>query len=142
MSTAHQFVDINYGFATKCCSACGMFFFIPNNIEQACVDKGRNWWCPGCGHHWRYGDTTKAKLEKQLEREKKRTEWATIRADNNAAWAEREKRKKAAYKGLLTKTKKRISGGVCPCCNRSFHNLAKHMKSKHPNYGREDKADE
>src|SRR5215510_9830604 len=32
------------------------------------------------------------------------------------------------------KVRARISHGVCPCCNRQFVNMAKHMKSKHPNY--------
>ena len=27
---------------------------------------------------------------------------------------------------------KRVHNGVCPCCNRSFQNLQKHMKTKHP----------
>jgi hypothetical protein len=28
--------------------------------------------------------------------------------------------------------RKRIQSGVCPCCNRTFENLGRHMKSKHP----------
>lgn len=28
--------------------------------------------------------------------------------------------------------KKRVSAGTCPCCKRSFRQLALHMKSKHP----------
>ena len=27
---------------------------------------------------------------------------------------------------------KRIHAGVCPCCNRSFPNLQRHMAAKHP----------
>lgn len=26
---------------------------------------------------------------------------------------------------------KRINAGVCPCCNRTFQNLARHMATKH-----------
>jgi RNase P subunit RPR2 len=29
---------------------------------------------------------------------------------------------------------KRIKRGVCPCCKRSFTALARHIKSKHPEY--------
>lgn len=30
-----------------------------------------------------------------------------------------------------TRVMKRAQRGVCPCCNRTFQNLAQHMKSKH-----------
>lgn len=26
----------------------------------------------------------------------------------------------------------RIGAGICPCCNRTFSQLARHMQSKHP----------
>jgi len=32
----------------------------------------------------------------------------------------------------LKRVKRRINGGVCTCCNRTFTNLARHMKTKHP----------
>lgn len=43
----------------------------------------------------------------------------------------------AAYKGQVTKVKRRVSKGVCPCCNRTFENLARNMESQHPAYGGE-----
>jgi hypothetical protein len=33
----------------------------------------------------------------------------------------------------------RIGNGVCPCCNRSFTNLRRHMTTKHPEYPKEPK---
>jgi hypothetical protein len=27
-----------------------------------------------------------------------------------------------------------VANGVCPCCNRTFQNLARHMAGKHPDY--------
>lgn len=47
---------------------------------------------------------------------------------------EAERRAHAATKGQLTKTRKRVAGGVCPCCNRSFVNLGRHMAGQHPDY--------
>lgn len=41
----------------------------------------------------------------------------------------------ASYaRGQLTKLKRRVSNGVCPCCNRSFADLHRHMTEKHPDY--------
>lgn len=37
-----------------------------------------------------------------------------------------------ATKGQLTKTRKRAANGVCPCCQRSFVNVARHVRTKHP----------
>ncbi len=34
----------------------------------------------------------------------------------------------------MTKVKKRAANGVCPCCNRTFSDLARHMKAKHPDF--------
>lgn len=40
----------------------------------------------------------------------------------------------SATKGALTKTKRRVANGVCPCCHRTFVNVARHMRSQHPDY--------
>ena len=40
----------------------------------------------------------------------------------------------------LTRVKNRVSRGVCPNCNRTFKDLARHMASKHP-VGTEEKND-
>lgn len=72
----------------------------------------------------------------EQETRKAKAEATALRAklDQTKARLEHEKRSHAATKGTLTKTRKRISNGVCPCCNRTFSNLADHMRSKHPEY--------
>lgn len=57
---------------------------------------------------------------------------ASVLSERNAA-----QRALRATKGRLTKTKKRIANGVCPCCNRHFVNLERHMTGKHPDYTKE-----
>ena len=37
-------------------------------------------------------------------------------------------------KGQVTRIKKRVANGVCPCCNRTFKDLAAHMSTQHPDY--------
>jgi hypothetical protein len=39
-----------------------------------------------------------------------------------------------AGKAQVTKLKKRASAGVCPCCNRTFSNMARHMAHQHPEF--------
>jgi hypothetical protein len=46
-------------------------------------------------------------------------------------------RSHAATKGHVTRKKRqleRVASGVCPCCNRSFVNLRRHMKTQHPEF--------
>lgn len=37
-------------------------------------------------------------------------------------------------KGVATRLKNRAAHGVCPCCNRTFQQLARHMSAKHPDF--------
>ena len=46
--------------------------------------------------------------------------------------ADAEKLRTAAARGQVTKMRNRVGNGVCPCCNRTFVNLQRHMASKHP----------
>jgi hypothetical protein len=48
--------------------------------------------------------------------------------------AERERRRANGYKGHATRITKRAKAGVCPCCNRTFKQLAAHMASQHPTF--------
>src|SRR5690606_15231496 len=39
-----------------------------------------------------------------------------------------------AMRVQLLKERQRFANGVCPCCNRSFTNVARHMRTQHPDY--------
>jgi hypothetical protein len=51
--------------------------------------------------------------------------------------SENHKNALRSTKGVVTKMKKRSSGGTCQCCNRYFKNVRDHYKTKHPNYDKE-----
>ena len=46
-------------------------------------------------------------------------------------------RQLSATRGVVTRIKNRVGHGVCPCCNRSFGNVARHMADQHPNWAAE-----
>ena len=121
-------VQLTVNFTTEVCCNCGMSFAMPTDFYRAArSDTGTWFYCPR-GHIQHYtGLSEEAKLRHQLELEKKRTEWAQEDA-------RKANRRASALKGIVTRTKKRLSNGVCPCCNRSFQNVARHMQSKHPDY--------
>lgn len=50
---------------------------------------------------------------------------------------EAAERSLTATKGVVTRIKNRVGHGVCPCCNRTFHDLQRHMASKHAGYAQD-----
>jgi hypothetical protein len=90
----------------------------------------KSFYCPN-GHSLSYSqESREEKLKRQLDQTARSLSWTQSRLETT-------KRQKAAAKGQLTKTKRRIANGVCPCCNRTFADLAAHMHGQHPEYGGE-----
>jgi len=115
---------------------CGIHYAVPSEFYDMVERQHRdgkaqtNIYCP-LGHVWHFAGTSEAeKLRAQLESERRR---AQATRDLLAA----EERSHAATRGHLTRTKKRVAHGVCPCCNRTFKQLAAHMKNKHAEYVQE-----
>jgi len=90
------------------------------------------------GHQWVYKKTKAEKLKEELKAE--RESRARERASNDQYEArlrdERDsyKNKARAQKAAKTRLKNRVAAGVCPCCNRTFQNLARHMDHQHPDF--------
>jgi hypothetical protein len=102
---------------------CGIALAIPSNLHRVAHDeKGHSVYCP-LGHPFTYGNS----YEERLAAERRRHEATRdlLRAEENSHKATR---------GHLTRQKKRVAAGVCPCCHRTFKQLARHMRSKHPDY--------
>lgn len=109
------------------CAACHMHFGVPTEFDAGRLRSRRAFYCPD-GHTQSYtGPTKEQELRRELDDERAATEY----------WREEQQRtarQHAATKGQLTKTKKRIGNGTCPCCNRHFVNVERHMVSKHPDF--------
>ena len=122
---------------TCCYAGCGIVFAAEEEWMKLRQKDHAWWYCPN-GHRQQYtGESDKEKI-KRLEQDK---EWFSKRLNEANAREEEARRSLAATKGVLTRTKKklattetRVANGVCPCCNRTFANLARHMKGKHPEY--------
>lgn len=108
------------------CAACNIDFAIPSTFLDRRRQDGRNFFCP-VGHSLSFDKTEVDALREQLEQ-------AQARRDFWQAEAKREKGNATAAKSEATKQKNRAKNGVCPCCNRSFVQLARHVKTQHPNF--------
>lgn len=133
MSALLQF---SFQFSTITCYKCQISFAVPAQSKERWMANGELFWCPN-GHSQAYCETEVQRLQKQIEQEKKRREWAEQSRDYSQKRNQTLEKQKAALKGVITKTRKRIANGVCPCCQRSFINLHKHIKHMHPNYSKE-----
>lgn len=117
------------------CGVCGVTFTVPERVYNYRRRKGGFNFCPN-GHQWGWSEGTEKRDELRAERD--RLKQAVAQRDDEVRhereMREHAERRTAAAKGQITKLKKRASAGVCPCCNRTFQNLARHMKTKHPEY--------
>ena len=95
------------------CGECGGTYAINERYRRQKQDNGGYWGCPYCKCEWGYG---KGELEKERERHQ-----LTLSRLNEER-VEKEK---------LERKLKRVDKGVCPHCNRTFRNLARHMDCKH-----------
>jgi hypothetical protein len=118
-----------------CCGQCGIEFYVPPHFARECREKGsdKTWYCPN-GHPRVFRQSEADKLRQERDRLQQR-----IAQKDDEIAAERRRREDAerrtsAARGQVTKMKNRASAGVCPCCNRTFKQLAAHMKTKHPGF--------
>ena len=120
------------------CCECGMAFAMPSGFKNLMLEKRKEGrFCCPAGHNMFYtGESDKAKAER-LARDlaAARDREATMRRENEKRW-----RLQRAAEGKTRALKKRVAAGVCPCCQRSFENLRRHMQTKHPNVAREEVA--
>lgn len=106
------------------CPTCGVPVILTDNHERRLRESKATFYCPN-GHPQSFKTGELDRLKKELESAKRDADWQRQRR-------EQEERSHAATRGQMTKLKNRVTNGVCPCCNRTFKNLQRHMQSKHP----------
>lgn len=122
------------------CCKCSCTFAIDDTLnDRSRVWKKQSIYCPSCGtsQGWS-GETPDQKVRRKLEAEiakvKRSKEFLEASESAARARADHAERSLSATKGVVTRMKNRVSKGICPCCNRSFENLKRHMQKKHPEF--------
>ena len=106
------------GMTTIRCITCDVRFGITETMEADRRQTGDNFYCPN-GHRLSWSGELD-RLRKQVAA--KDYAIKELRSDLESERTRSEK---------LDKKLKRVEHGVCPKCNRTFHNLRRHMKTKH-----------
>lgn len=104
------------------CGVCSVWFGIPRPMYDARQSDGGGFYCPnGDRVGWSETDADR------LRRAEAKSRHLADQLQASEAEAERTRR-------VLAKERHRFASGVCPCCNRSFSNVRRHMESQHPDY--------
>ena len=125
MFTANMTYQKTITMVTEICCNCGVAFGMPSDLqEQLKNDPSQYFYCPN-GHSQHYSKSKEQRLREEAERalRLKENEMANLASTK----IQLEEQLKKSERKL-----KRLTNGVCPCCNRTFSNLHNHMKKQHP----------
>ena len=132
MSAIYNY-ELSISFESIKLGCCGFVTLLPEHFINARRDDHKIFYCPNCGGSRYYPQKSKEEiLEAQLAAERRGKELAL-------AQAEHARNQARAQKAAKTRVKNRISNGVCPCCNRYFKDLHRHIQNKHPDYTKKEK---
>lgn len=133
-----QTVELGVTFKPLTCSECSTTFALnKRHYDKRREDHG-TFYCPSCGVTQHFPGESKMEAAERLRRHAEDS-LARERAQHDQTKAARAatERRLIATKGVVTRTKRRVGRGVCPCCNRYFAELHAHMHIEHPEYHRE-----
>jgi len=127
-------------FVLHTCAKCMIEFAITTGADFRCKQEGKDFYCPN-GHSLSYGkseadrlrDTLAAK-DRELEIEASNKKWYADRLASEQASHRRTVNQLNGTRGALTRVKRRVSAGRCPCCSNQFKDLERHMKNQHPKW--------
>lgn len=112
----------------RVCGVCGIAWSAPKEFMDECRKEGKNktFYCPN-GHARVFRESEADEVRRELNRARQLLAQRDdeILAERNRVKAEQKKVKKLTI---------RASAGVCPCCNRTVSQMARHMKAKHPSF--------
>lgn len=113
------------------CRTCGVFATVPEVVNEQLRQCGGFRSCPS-GHQWGWTKESSENERTRLERDRLKQNEARLEEDVRH---QRERAEKA--EAAARRLKKRASSGTCPCCSRTFQNMATHMKRQHPEFVRD-----
>lgn len=117
------------------CLTCGVVCALPEALAENHRQKGGYFHCVnGHSQGWSKGESENEKTRRErdlLKQENARLAEVAATAQRGVQAA---KLAVANARKSLAHHKTRSAAGVCPCCTRSFSNMTRHMKTKHPDF--------
>lgn len=126
---AHTFKHFETTLIIHTCHKCKTFFAMEQTIHDAAYQRAgeMNFYCPN-GHGAVFKSQTQIREEEATRLERDRLKQKVAELSDEAA---KSRISATLAKKQVARIKKRALAGVCPCCNRTFANVARHVASKH-----------
>ena len=119
---------------SEVCPRCGVVFGVTERFQEERYKDKKSFYCPN-GHSQYYPqETEEDRLRLKLHESYEEQQRLIHEVEETEEQRRQAQRSAAAYKGHYAKQKKRVSRGVCPCCNRYFKQLHRHIRNQHPEY--------
>lgn len=129
--------DVSVNFTSITCYKCGIPFGIPDYQHTRLLNNHEGFFCPNGHEQFFNGKTEAQKLKEQLEQKEKlllekerKIGLQMMKISTAEAERDHEKRRVTRLRRKLL----RVHNGVCPCCQRTFQNLWRHMVGQHPEF--------
>lgn len=123
-------IRLQTSFTVYDCATCGVLYAVTDEYDARRRFDGQSFYCPN-GHSQSYTSEA-SRLRKRLEEAERNA--TRLLAEQDRLVAEKYelardlKRSKREHKVVM----RRITNGVCPCCQRTFQDVLAHMQRKHP----------
>jgi hypothetical protein len=114
------------------CPVCGVPFGLTAPFLRGRRQAGASFYCPN-GHALSF-DSENERLKRELERARESqlaAQRQAARLGTELAQADSENKRLRTEAG---KAKRRAAAGCCPCCKRTISQMARHIRSKHPEF--------
>lgn len=116
---------------------CGCKHAVPSELHNYQLQKhneGRSHavFCPVGHEYYPAGESEADRLKRELTRANQRLDQANAAIRDEREQKQAVQRRLSAQQGVTKHIRNRVQKGVCPCCNRHFVNLQRHMQTKHP----------
>lgn len=118
------------------CWKCKCPVLIPDELYAAAKRSSKVVFFCAYGHEavFKEGETDLDKMRRERDRLAQCVAEKNDEIERQKEYRRETERQLSATRGVVTRIKNRVSKGVCPCCNRSFGNLARHMLNEHPDF--------
>lgn len=124
-------IEIVTSLVTEECCNCHMLFAVPADFERRRRRDHEIFFCPA-GHRQHYSaKSEEEKLRAQLAEKEEEIRRVAMERDQEQTRAANLVKKVKKVEREAKATLVRIHAGVCPCCNRTFKALARHMATQH-----------
>lgn len=121
-------VTFTVTFEIETCCNCGIKFAMEAEFQQERRRLRDSFYCPK-GHGQHYTAETREEVAKREAQKAQQELQAKLNTEQHASLVAEKKLKEATREAARLSA--RVAHGVCTCCNRTFADLAEHMKTKH-----------